>query len=98
MKSKKKKVFILIFVVIAAIVLLSFPERIVVGQIKYGNEKCTCTQVSMYNMQVSGPADTKWHCKLCGKTGHSNYTDTPELCELCSKVTGRCEQCGKKLK
>ena len=40
---------------------------------------------------------TDYKCKLCGTEGiSSGYT--PSLCFNCSKITGRCEKCGKLIK
>ncbi len=48
-----------------------------------------------HNKEVGGDALTGWTCKSCGQTAINPTTNTPEICEECSKITGRYNKCGK---
>ena len=81
------------------------------GYMIFGNEQCTWYNARMKQDNkktidnllyedkdhpiMGGAAITNWKCKLCLRGGESTTTVTPKLCELCSKLTNRCSECGK---
>lgn len=56
----------------------------------FGNDYC-----EEKHWVIAGDALTPWTCKLCGYTGINPDTDTPEICDNCARLTGRCTECGK---
>ena len=108
--SIKKKILIIILVLIAVYVLTTIPYRIIKANKLFGDEKCSLVtnpptkQDLMFGYgdkdhpTMGGTAITGWRCSVCGWYSRAATTATPELCELCAKITGRCETCGKLLK
>ncbi|MBR0491006.1 MAG: hypothetical protein IJJ82_03045 [Clostridia bacterium] len=85
--------------------------KVPLGYMIFGNEQCTWYNARMKqnnkkeiddllyedrdHPMMGGCAITKWKCKLCLRGGESSTTVTPKLCDLCSKLTNRCSECGK---
>ena len=57
----------------------------------FGKNYCTTN----HSIEVGGDAITEWSCKLCGTNAINFDTNVPKLCINCSRVTNRCNQCGK---
>lgn len=65
--------------------------RISKGYRIYGNDYC----IINHYLEIGGDAFIYWTCKLCGKTATNSDTNVPEICNICSALTGRCNKCGK---
>lgn len=69
-------------------------DLITAGNDLYGIKKCEC---NIYESEIVGLAFTHWKCELCDFEGVESHTGIPKLCFNCSKITKRCEECGKRL-
>ena len=99
-----KKKYIVLTIVIAVIALLitlfiffmnSKNEEMIKfkGYLFFGNSYCESHTISK-----GGDAISNWKCKLCSEEDDSSTTNVPSICFKCSKITGRCTECGKLLK
>ena len=89
-KQMKYMIFILLLILVILIVSLII-VRISKGYKIYGNDYCN----TAHHFEVGGDAFTDWTCNLCGKTATNPDTNVPEICDICSILTGRCNKCGK---
>lgn len=91
MKKQIKVIFISILVIALLLVISFVVLRIVKGYKIYGNEYCNTN----YYLECGGDAITEWTCKLCGESAINSDINVPEICNKCSILTKRCNQCGK---
>lgn len=110
-KNKKIIIIIVSIFVLYLIYDFTPLIKVPLGYMILGNEQCTwynarmkredkkTNDVLLYedrdHPMYGGDAITNWKCKLCLRGGESSTTVTPKLCELCSKLTNRCSECGK---
>ena len=110
--SKAKRIIIILAILVFGYLIYDFTPVIKspISKIVYGNNQCTLlTKDSNSNNQkiiygdknhpvFGGCMITLWKCNLCWRFDESGTTNTPELCNLCSRLTNRCNKCGDLLK
>jgi len=82
---------IIILVIVIFLIITFMNLRISNGYEKFGNNYCNTN----HEVEGGGDAFTEWECKLCGKSATNPDTNVPEICNMCSYITGRCNNCGK---
>lgn len=91
MKKQMKFIIIAILVIVVVSIIAFINLRISNGYKIYGNDYCN----TKHYLESGGDAFTVWTCKLCGKSATNPDTNVPEICNMCSFLTGRCNKCGK---
>ena len=110
-KKKSRAIIIVITFIILGMIVYDFTPLVKVPLANkiYGTSKCTIynskkseeTLETLFydgnqdHPMMGGAAFTKWKCSLCYRGGESSTTVTPELCDVCAKITNRCSECGK---
>lgn len=91
MKKQMKFIVIIIFVIVLFLIIAFINSPISKANKIYGNDYCNIN----HYIEGGGDAFTEWTCKLCGKSATNSDTNVPEICNMCSVLTGRCNKCGK---
>lgn len=91
MKKQMKFIIITIFAIVVLLIIAFINLRISNGYKIFGNNYCNTN----HYLEGGGDAFTDWECKLCGKNATNPDTNVPEICNMCSILTGRCNKCGK---
>lgn len=58
---------------------------------------CSKCKIEMQYGCACGQGFTEWKCEKCGKIYIHHNTNTPKVCENCSKKYNICEKCGKNI-
>ena len=110
MKERKhKKIKIVIITIITVILLWVIYDftpliKVPLANKIYGTSKCKLSNTGNNSKvelddedhpMVSLPAGSVWKCGLCYRVGHYPNSNTPKLCDICSRITNRCNQCAK---
>jgi len=54
-----------------------------------------CEACSLITDRLSGAGFTLWQCEVCETDRVSSSTDTPVVCDACSRATGLCIRCAE---
>ena len=90
MKKQMKFIIIIIFIIVVFLII-AFMNLRIKGYKSYGNDYCNTN----HTLECGGDALTDWSCRLCGKRVTNPDTNVPEICNMCSYITGRCNKCGR---